>query len=60
MTLEDRIASIEQRNEKVTQDKAWETSKTRRQINAVIPAKAGIQYRCHQNAACANIAGSCS
>ncbi|MEZ0224010.1 MAG: hypothetical protein ACAH83_05615 [Alphaproteobacteria bacterium] len=30
MTLEDRIASIEQRNDKVTQDKAWETSRTRR------------------------------
>lgn len=30
MTLEERIASIEQRNDKVTQDKAWETSRTRR------------------------------
>jgi hypothetical protein len=30
MTLEPRIASIEQRNDKATQDKAWETSRTRR------------------------------
>lgn len=30
MDIEQRIAEIEKRNDKVTSDKAWETSKTRR------------------------------
>jgi hypothetical protein len=34
--LEDRILAIEERNQRVEIDKAWETSKTRRAILAVL------------------------
>lgn len=41
MTLESRIASIERRNGKVPQDKAWEASRTRRKWDekCVVPDK---------------------
>jgi hypothetical protein len=34
--IEDRLAAIEARNDRVTRDKAWETSLTRRAAIAVI------------------------